>query len=128
MGFGQAVKTCFRKYADFHGRASRSEYWYWTLFISLLVLAGFLVMRMLGLALLVGITALLAGLALFLPSLAVAVRRLHDTNTSGWWYLLALIPYMGGCILIIWYCFKGTQGENRFGPDPLNPDTAEAFD
>ena len=58
-------------------------------------------------------------LANFLPSLAVTVRRLHDTNRSGWWVLITLIPYIGGIILLILLCLKGTEGDNRFGEDPL---------
>ena len=49
------------------------------------------------------------------------VRRVHDTNASGWWVLLAFIPYAGNLIMLVWCCFKGTAGENRFGPDPLEP-------
>jgi uncharacterized membrane protein YhaH (DUF805 family) len=135
MGFGQAVKTCFRKYADFHGRARRSEFWYWDLFVFLLIIAGFVAKAVMNAVLgaflakiVIAIVLLVAGLVLVVPSLAVHIRRLHDTNSSGWWYLLALIPYLGGLILIVWYCFKGTEGENRFGPDPLNPNTVEAFD
>jgi uncharacterized membrane protein YhaH (DUF805 family) len=128
MGFGQAVKTCFRKYADFHGRAPRSEYWYFVLATVLMAVAVFLVCGLTG-----STSATLAGIGLtvlviFLPSLAAHVRRLHDTNSSGWWLLLAVIPYAGALIMTVWYCFKGTQGENRFGPDPLNPDTVQASD
>jgi uncharacterized membrane protein YhaH (DUF805 family) len=128
MGFGQAVKTCFRKYADFHGRAPRSEYWYFVLATVLMGVAVGLVCGVTGnkSAILVGIGLMV--LAIFLPSLAAQVRRLHDTNSSGWWLLLGFIPYAGGLIMVIWFCFKGTAGENRFGPDPLNPDTVEAFD
>jgi len=128
MGFGQAVKTCFRKYADFRGRAPRSEYWYFVLANFLLGLAvGFVCAIVAGKsALFVGVGLMV--LVIFLPSLAAQVRRLHDTNASGWWVLLSLIPYVGGLIMAVWYCFKGTEGENRFGPDPLNPDTVEAFD
>ena len=135
MGFTRAVTACLGKYATFQGRASRSEYWYFTLFIGLLVLIGFLLMAIgdatLGGAtagVVFGILAVVAGLGLLLPGLAVSVRRLHDTNSSGWWYLVAFIPYVGGLILFVWYCVKGTAGENRFGPDPLAPDLAEVFD
>jgi uncharacterized membrane protein YhaH (DUF805 family) len=61
----------------------------------------------------------LFGLAVFLPGLAVAIRRLHDLDRTGWWILLSLIPIVGWIILIIWDCTKGTNGPNRFGPDPL---------
>ncbi len=75
-----------------------------------------------------GILAVTVGLGLVLPSLAVTVRRLHDTNSSGWWYLLVPLPYVGGFIVFAWCCIKGTVGTNRFGPDPLAPDLVEAFD
>ena len=61
----------------------------------------------------------LFGLATILPSLAVAVRRLHDLDRTGWWIFIGLIPLIGWIILIIWYCTRGTVGPNRFGPDPL---------
>jgi uncharacterized membrane protein YhaH (DUF805 family) len=61
----------------------------------------------------------LASLALLLPSLAVAVRRLHDIDRTGWWILLWFIPIIGWIILIIWHCTAGTPGPNRFGQDPL---------
>ena len=69
-----------------------------------------------------GIVALVFVVFLFgmiLPGLAVSVRRLHDLNQSGWFYLLVLIPGLGALGLAIWFCFRGTQGDNRFGPDPL---------
>lgn len=130
MGFAEAVKTCFGKYSDFRGRAPRSEYWFWFLFIVLIFGGGFALAAALGnLAKgLFVVLGLLALLGLFLPSLAVAIRRLHDINSSGWWYLLTLLPYVGGLIMLVWYCIKGTAGENRFGPDPLNPVAVEAFD
>ncbi len=61
----------------------------------------------------------LFGLATFLPSIAIGVRRLHDLDRSGWWLLLVFIPLIGAIVLLIWYCAKGTAGPNRFGPDPL---------
>ena len=64
-------------------------------------------------------SARIAALALFLPGLAVSIRRLHDRDKSGWWVLLAFIPLIGAIILLIWFIMRGTQGPNRFGPDPL---------
>jgi uncharacterized membrane protein YhaH (DUF805 family) len=128
MGFGQAVKTCLTKYADFRGRAQRSEYWFFVLAYFLVFAVAGAVSYLLGggRMVIVGIGLVLIGI--FLPSLAVQVRRLHDTNASGWWILLAFIPYLGGLIMLVWFCIPGTKGENRFGPDPLNPGTVEAFD
>lgn len=134
MGLRDSVKSCLSKYSDFQGRAPRSEYWYWGLFIALLALAAFVSMAILDALLgdrigtaVVAVLAIFAALGLILPSLAVTVRRLHDTNSSGWWYLVSFIPYIGGLVLFVWFCIKGTPGENRFGPDPLQPDVSEVF-
>jgi uncharacterized membrane protein YhaH (DUF805 family) len=62
---------------------------------------------------------LIASLGLLLPGIAVGVRRLHDTERSGWWMLLILIPLVGAIVLIVWFCTRGTIGQNRFGADPL---------
>jgi len=70
-------------------------------------------------------------LAIFIPSLAVQVRRLHDTDRSGWWILLGLIPvvnYVGGIVLFVFYCLEGTKGENRLGPEPkMNENVGDVF-
>lgn len=84
MTFGESISTCFSKYVVFEGRASRSEYWWWFLFN---LLVGFVAGFIEGFMGLEAIVSSLASLALFLPSLAVAVRRCHDTNHSGWWIL-----------------------------------------
>src|SRR3546814_14139645 len=68
----------------------------------------------------------MAMLALLLPSLACAVRRLPDTDRSGWWLLLGLVPFVGAIILIVFYCLEGTKGPNRFGADPIG-DVQETF-
>jgi len=59
-------------------------------------------------------------LASFLPAISVIVRRLHDTDRSGWWYWIGLIPLVGAILLLVWFCTRGTSGPNRFGPDPLS--------
>jgi uncharacterized membrane protein YhaH (DUF805 family) len=113
--FWQAVTSCYSNYATFSGRASRSEYWYFTLYHTLLVLICVaLIPSELGNALLV-----LSALGNFLPALSVLVRRLHDTDRSGWWYWIALVPLIGGILLLVWFCTRGTAGHNRFGRDPL---------
>ena len=112
MDFMTSVKTCFRKYADFSGRARRSELWWFALFC-------FAISVVLGL--LDGGSGLLSGLwslAILLPSLAVGARRLHDTDRSGWWLLIAFIPLIGFLVLLYFYVSQGTTGPNRFGPDP----------
>jgi len=107
MTFGESVKTCFAKYATFEGRASRSEYWWWVLFT---IIAS----AMLGV-----ISSMLAAvfsLATLLPYLAVGVRRLHDTDRSGWWLLIGFIPLIGAIVLIVWCCQTG-RDPNRFGAE-----------
>jgi uncharacterized membrane protein YhaH (DUF805 family) len=117
MGFAESVQTVLSKYADFNGRASRPEYWWF-------VLAQFVVVLILDiLAAATGSAAfqvilLLVTLALLLPSLAVGCRRLHDTDKSGWWQLLGLIPLIGTIVLIVFFATAGTPGDNRFGPPP----------
>ena len=112
MGFTEAVSSGFRKYTDFKGRSRRSEFWYWTLFSYLGLLAATIVDAVTTGFLL----QLVFGLATFLPGLAVAVRRLHDIDKSGWWVLLVFAIVIGLIILIVWYIREGTKGQNRFGP------------
>lgn len=132
MGFAEAVRSGFSNYVTFSGRARRSEYWYWALFVILVTAVAFIIDGQLfpgsvttqvgdGMASVQangGPVVGVAGLALFLPGLAVTVRRLHDTDRSGWWILLGLVPLIGIIVLIVWYCTEGTRGPNRFGPDP----------
>lgn len=104
-----------RQYFDFQGRARRKEYWMFVLFsfiasIVLVILEN-----------LIGMPSVLSGLyslATLLPSLGVAVRRLHDTNRSGWWLFIGLVPFVGGIILLVFCCLDGEPEENRFGPSP----------
>jgi len=115
MDFATAVKTVvMQKYANFSGRAIRSEYWWFILayIIAYLVLA--IVDYVLGAQLL---TAILS-LGLLIPSIAVGVRRLHDLDKSGWWLLLGFVPIIG-LILIYWFAQPGTPGANRFGPPAI---------
>jgi len=111
MDFTTAVKTCLAKYVGFAGRARRSEYWYFTLFLVVVSVA-------LGAAGLEQVGSFFSVVTL-LPSLAVGVRRLHDTDRSGWWLLLFLVPLVGMIVLIVWFVRRGTPGANRFGDDPL---------
>lgn len=119
-------KVMFENYSNFQGRARRSEYWYFALMnalISLVIIIPgilFMVADMLS----VGITFIvifgLYHLASIIPTLAVAARRMHDINKSGWYYFIQLIPFIGG----IWYLFllftEGDNGANNYGPDPKN--------
>jgi uncharacterized membrane protein YhaH (DUF805 family) len=121
MGFTDAIKTGFQKYIGFSGRAARSEYWYWVLFVLLLQIVAWLVdMTLFGFNTTgVNPIGVIVSLATLLPGLAVSVRRLHDIDRVGWWIFLALIPVIGAIVLIYWACLRGTVGANRFGPDPL---------
>ena len=121
MGFKDAISYCFRNYVGFSGRAARSEYWYWVLFVLLLQIVAWLIdMTLFGFNTTgVNPIGVIVSLATLLPGLAVSVRRLHDIDRLGWWVLLGLIPVIGWIVLIYWACLRGTVGANRFGPDPL---------
>jgi len=67
-------------------------------------------------------------LLVFIPQLSVTVRRLHDLDRSGWWFWPGLVPLVGGLILLVWFCMKGTEGDNQYGPNPLNPVPLAVFD
>ncbi len=118
MGFGEAIASGFRNYAGFAGRAPRSEYWFWVLFAVLISSATAVIDLMVFPDMDFGPVNTLTGLGLFLPGLAVAVRRLHDLDRTGWWWLIAFTG-IGLILLFVWACFRGTPGPNRFGPDPL---------
>ena len=113
MTFGESIKSCLNGYVKFDGRAPRSEYWWFLVFIFLVDLSASTIYEKSELV------STLAGLALLLPNLAVCVRRLHDLNKSGWWVLLFFIPIIGHIILIVWFATRGTVGANSFGEDPL---------
>ena len=145
------AKRPLQKYADFNGRATRAEYWWYTLAIIVVAIVLSILESLLGLSKMVGpygpLTALCM-LALLVPNVAVLVRRLHDTNRSGWWILVALVPYailgfmmaraagradmsglaaaglfgiialIGGIVLLVFMVLAGTKGDNSYGPDP----------
>lgn len=114
MSFGEAIGDGFSKYATFSGRSSRSAYWWWTLFYFLIIIGTSIVDAVIE----VPVLATLAGLALFIPNLAVLVRRLHDTDHSGWWVLIGLIPLIGTIVLIVFACTdSGPPNEYGDGPD-----------
>lgn len=128
-GFVDAIKICLRKYVTWAGRATRSEYWWFVLFYMIVLTAAIILDVMFlggavstdpaaeGANFKVNFTVLtsIAQLALFLPILSVMVRRLHDIDKSGWWYWIILVPLVGGILLIVWLCKRGTPGPNRFG-------------
>jgi uncharacterized membrane protein YhaH (DUF805 family) len=114
MGFAEAVSSCFSNYATFKGRASRSEFWFFQLFYVLVVLVlmfapVLLTSPSVGL---IGFPVVLFGLAL--PFLAVTVRRFHDSNKSGWWLLLYIVP-VGGIVILIFTLLPPTPGPNSYG-------------
>ena len=111
-----------KKYADFDGRARRKEFWLFYVFIIL----GSIVT--ISLDILTGTFDEVAGagpftaifvIAIIVPSIAVTIRRLHDLDRTGWWYLISIVPLVGPLVLLIFLCLPGTDGNNRFGPDPL---------
>jgi uncharacterized membrane protein YhaH (DUF805 family) len=112
MSFTQAVSSCFDKYARFGGRAMRSEYWYWALFLAVASLVILAIVWMLPYHFLLAVFDVVT----ILPGLAVMVRRLHDIDRSGWWWLIMLVPAVGVILLIVWLCTRGSEGPNRFGP------------
>ena len=111
------------KYADFTGRARRAEYW-WFVLVNLGVTIGISVVTLIlassndSSAGLGAIIYIVYALGVFVPSLAVTVRRLHDTNKSGWMLLIAFIPLVGAILLLVFYFTDGDPGTNRFGPSP----------
>ena len=119
MTFGEAISSGFQNYVNFTGRAARSEFWYWVLFNLIVGIVTGVIDYIAFPGAAVSPLNSLANLALLLPNLAVAARRLHDTDRSGWFLLLAFIPLIGIIILIVWWCQRGTTGPNRFGLDPL---------
>lgn len=115
MGFVDAIKSGFSHYVTFAGRAPRSKFWFWTLFVVIVSIVTSVIDAILGT---LGIVGLVVSLALLLPGISVAIRRLHDLDRTGWWMLIALTG-IGMILLIVWDCMKGTTGSNRFGADPL---------
>jgi uncharacterized membrane protein YhaH (DUF805 family) len=121
MNFLEAISSGFRNYVNFSGRAIRSEYWYWTLFVTIVVVVLGIIDQRLNPGAGLGafsIVNTLVSLALILPGVAVSVRRLHDIDRTGWWLLLGF-TVIGALVLIYWACQRGTLGPNRFGSDPM---------
>ncbi len=116
MTFVEAIKDGFGKYVMFSGRSSRSAYWYWALFAFLVGVVATIIDLAIG----TRIVSVITSLALLLPGLAVAFRRLHDTGRSAWWILIALVPFVGFIVLIV-FMVQPSEGPNRFGD---RPDTA----
>lgn len=105
MTFVESIKTVFSKYADFNGRASRPELWWWVLFTFLASLL---------LAVIADALSGLFSLAVLIPSVAVTARRLHDIDKSGWWQLICFVPVIGFFLMVYW-CVQPAKEPNRFG-------------
>lgn len=142
VGFVEAIKLGFKKYGTFAGRATRAEYWWWYLFSILVFLPLYVIFLVATVAaagtgtstsldgtttvtpsagggagvLIASLLMVVVGLALFIPSISVLVRRLHDTDKSGWWYWISLVPFVGGIILLVFLVMESTPGPNTFGP------------
>ena len=152
------AKRPLQKYADFTGRAARAEYWWFYLGMIVAYIVAMIIDSLVGIQLIgpYGLLTCLLGLALIIPGLAVTVRRLHDTNRSGWWILVVVVPYFivgimmgmaaasgdmsgmasaglaglvalaGAVAMLVFMVLPGTSGDNRFGPDPYAGDAAPA--
>ena len=126
MSFAESVSSVLRQYAVFGGRAGRPEYWWFFLFTVLVSLTASILDAVLGTMTQsgVGVIGTVASLALLLPTLAVAVRRLHDTDRSGWWVLAFLIPIAGFVLWLVFMLSDGNPHPNRFGPSPKQVNAA----
>lgn len=116
-------KVVFENYANFSGRARRSEYWYFLLMNMIIAIGAIIIDSVSGL----NIAPLPYGYVYFayllltlLPGFAVAIRRLHDVGKSGWFFLISFIPFIGAIWLLVLFCSEGESGTNAYGPDPKN--------
>ena len=111
VGFGEAISQAFKNLFTFNGRASRSAYWWFALFLFIIAI----VLDIVGAAAGTKAIQYLVDLVIFVLSLALQVRRLHDTNRSGFWWFIAIIPIVGSIVLLVFNCLPGTPGPNKFG-------------
>ncbi|MBI1349563.1 MAG: DUF805 domain-containing protein [Actinomycetales bacterium] len=138
MSFTESVRTCFNKFGTFEGRATRSEFWWFYLFVILVGMVFYvpiLILTVIGtatdgnggavsgvftvLTVIFWIVWILFMIALYIPTLAVGCRRLHDRGQSGWLQLLLLVP-CGNIVLIVLWALEGTPGDNMYGPKPVS--------
>ena len=135
MGMQEAVKLYFKNYFKFEGRSRRAEYWWPVLALFLFsiiiqIVSGIFVAMGDAGAIIAGLLMLVSvvvSLGTFIPSIAVAFRRLHDTDRSAWWLLIGFIPLIGAIVLIIFFALEGTKGSNKFGEDPKGFSSVETF-
>ena len=123
MSFNQAVSSVLlNKYATFSGRARRSEYWWWYLFVTIVFVVAGIIDKAIGftysdLTIGGGWLATIAWIVFLVPNLAVSVRRLHDTGRSGWWLLIGLVPLIGWIVLLYFFILD-SENDNQYGPYP----------
>ena len=122
MDFGTAVTRTFSNYATFRGRAPRAEYWYAVLFYFVAAIGAAILDTFIVRSETIAPFSWLMTIGFMLPYIALTARRLHDLDKSGWWQLLAFIPLVGFIVLLVWYCTRGSDLPNRFGPAPYAPD------
>lgn len=127
MDFTTAVKHVLKNnYANFRGRARRSEYWWFYLFTMVISIAAQVIIGAVAatgstvLTLIFSIAVLVIILGLIVPIIAVAIRRMHDAGRSGWWLLIGLVPVIGVFVILFWFVQRGTVGPNAWGADPYD--------
>ena len=131
MSFTEAISSVFHNYAKFDGRARRSEYWYWTLFVMIInaVLYGLTAVTTANSSSggsssgfsFVSVISMIWSLAILVPGLAVCWRRLHDIGKSGAYYFIILIPLVGPILMLVWFATDSEPGPNQYGPNPKEP-------
>ncbi len=109
--------AALKKYAEFSGRARRSEYWYFVLF-NILIMLALAIVDAVVFGTRYGVLSTIFNLATLVPSMAVLVRRLHDTGRTGWWVLIGLVPFLGWVVLLVFVVQDSHAGENEYGPNP----------
>lgn len=123
------LKVVRDNYMNFTGRARRKEFWMFVLWQFIILLPLYILTFAvfgdpLDPSMFFMVLYTLVSLALFLPGLAVSVRRLHDTGRSGWWLLISFIPFLGFIVLLVWFCMEGDNGPNEYGEDPKQVEPA----
>jgi uncharacterized membrane protein YhaH (DUF805 family) len=113
MNMQEAVTTVLGKYADFTGRARRSEYWFWYLAVFIAYVVAMIIDQIIG----APIVTVIVALGVLVPTLAAGVRRLHDTDKSGWFILIGLIPLVGAIVLLVFFV-TDSGPDNKYGPNP----------
>ena len=121
MSFKEAITSVFNNYANFSGRARRSEYWYWYLFsmiVNGVINAGSRAAGEGSMASIFAVLSSIVAIAFLIPGLSVAWRRMHDIGKSGAWIFLSLVPVVGWILVLVWLCTDSQPGENQYGPCP----------